>query len=308
MSLPREVLPGRSYLITRRCAQRQFLMRPDTETNEAFIYCLAEAAQRHGIEVLFTVAMSNHHHTGIHDPLGNYPAFLERFHKLFAKCQNALRGRWENFWAAEQTSVVRLTSAEDLLDKLVYAITNPVKDHLVERATQWPGVNSYAAMRDDKVIHAQRPKHFFRECGVMPEVVSLKLVRPPGFEHLSHEAWTRLLQERMSAAETKASNERKQKRLQVLGKSAILRQKWNSCPNTSEPRRNLNPRVAAKNKWRRIEELLRNRAFLMAYQDALRAFQCGIHGVVFPDGTYWLKRFASALCQGDILPPALSAA
>jgi hypothetical protein len=44
MSLPRQVLPGEFYLITRRCQQRQFLLRPDTATNNAFTYCLIEAA------------------------------------------------------------------------------------------------------------------------------------------------------------------------------------------------------------------------------------------------------------------------
>jgi len=80
MSLARQVLPGRSYMITRRCTQRQFLMRPDDETNNAYVYCLAVAARRFRIEVLFTIALSNHHHTGIHDPHGNYPQFLELFH------------------------------------------------------------------------------------------------------------------------------------------------------------------------------------------------------------------------------------
>src|SRR5262245_14357661 len=108
-------------MITRRCTQRQFLLRPDPETNNAFLYCLAYAAERCGIDVLFTIANSNHHHTGIRDPGGNYPAFLERFHKLLAKCQNALRGRWENFWASEATSVVRLVEPTDVLDKLIYA-------------------------------------------------------------------------------------------------------------------------------------------------------------------------------------------
>jgi putative transposase len=58
MSFPREVLPGRTYMITRRCTERQFLMRPDKETNNAFIYCLAEAAARFHIEVLFMAAMA----------------------------------------------------------------------------------------------------------------------------------------------------------------------------------------------------------------------------------------------------------
>ena len=43
MSLPRAILPGRRYLITRRCSERRFLMRPDRETNNAFVYCMALA-------------------------------------------------------------------------------------------------------------------------------------------------------------------------------------------------------------------------------------------------------------------------
>jgi len=46
MSRPRQVLPGQFYLVTRRCTQRQFLLRPDAATNNAFTYCLIEAAQR----------------------------------------------------------------------------------------------------------------------------------------------------------------------------------------------------------------------------------------------------------------------
>jgi putative transposase len=148
-------------MITRRCTQRQFLLRPDRETNNAFIYCLGLAAQRCGIRVLFTVAMSNHHHTGIYDPDGNYPAFIEHFHKLFAKCQNALRGRWENFWSSEQTSVVRLVDPNDVLAKMTYALTNPVKDRLGEKAHHWPGVTSLGALFHDRPLIASRPKHFF---------------------------------------------------------------------------------------------------------------------------------------------------
>jgi hypothetical protein len=35
MSLPRQVLPGQFYLVTRRCTQRQFLLWPDAATNVA---------------------------------------------------------------------------------------------------------------------------------------------------------------------------------------------------------------------------------------------------------------------------------
>jgi biotin-(acetyl-CoA carboxylase) ligase len=69
----------------------------------------------------------------IFDRYGRYPEFVEHFHKMLARSQNALRGRWENFWSSEQVCVVRLVGREDVIAKLVYTATNPVKDGLVDR-------------------------------------------------------------------------------------------------------------------------------------------------------------------------------
>ena len=82
-------------MVTRRCTQRQFLLRPDDETNNAFLYCLAEAAARFGLIVLLPQMMSNHHHTVLYDPDGRINEFTAHFHKLLAKCQNVLRRRWD---------------------------------------------------------------------------------------------------------------------------------------------------------------------------------------------------------------------
>ncbi len=284
-------------MITRRCTQRQFLMRPDRETSGAFIYCLAEAAARYRIEVIFTVAMSNHHHTGIHDVEGNYPAFLEHFHKLFAKCQNALRGRWENFWSSEQTSVVRLVEPNDVVDKMVYALTNPVKVGLVERAHHWPGVTSVVALLHGSTLSATRPKHFFRDEGPMPETAVLRLARPPGFEHLSEAELSNLILERVRFAEESLTAERRRSGSSIVGRRGVLAQRWSDRPGSREPRRALSPRVAARSKWSRIEALLRNRTFRDAYAAARASFIGGIADVVFPPGTYWLRRFSNALCE-----------
>jgi len=105
--LSRQVLPRQFYLITRRCSQRQFLLRPDTATNNAFLYCLIDAALRYEIDVLLPCAMSNHYHAVIYDHAGRYPEFLEHFHKLLARSQNALRGRWENLWSSARVAGAR---------------------------------------------------------------------------------------------------------------------------------------------------------------------------------------------------------
>jgi putative transposase len=297
MSFPREVLPGTVYMITRRCTQRQFLMRPDPETNNAFIYCLAEAAAEFDIDLVFTMANTNHHHTGIYDREGVFPAFIERFHKLFAKCLNSLRGRSENFWSSEQTSAVRLVDPAAILDKMIYALTNPVKDDLVARADEWPGVSALEAITQNRPLTAERPKHFFRKAGRMPPRVCLKFVRPPGFENLSPEEFANLVIENVRQVEQRCAEDRRRRGVRVLGREGVLRQDWRASPKSQEERSGINPRFAARSRWSRIEALQRNRAFREEYAAAREAFLSGARDVVFPAGTYWLRRFARVTCR-----------
>jgi putative transposase len=291
MSVPRRIVPGRVYMVTRRCTQRQFLLRPDPETNNAFIYCLALAANRAQVRVLAFLAHSNHHHTIVLDPHGRMPEFLETFHKLVAKHQNALRGRWENFWASEATSIVELADSDAILVRMTYALTNPVKDHLVERADQWPGASSLHANLDGHILHAHRPRHFFRKDGHLPEAIDLMCARPPGFEALSATEWRALLADRIRSVELNAMADRRRDGTRPLGRADVLRQRPTERPRSHEPRRKLSPRVAAVNRWARIEALQRNKAFLAAYRVARDLWQSGFDAI-FPIGTYWLRRFA----------------
>jgi putative transposase len=292
MSTPRRIGAGHVYMVTRRCTQRQFLLRPDPETTNAFVYCLALAAHRAQMQVLAFLAHSNHHHTIVVDTEGRMPEFLEHFHKFVAKHQNALRGRWENFWASEATSVVELLGPDDLLAKMAYTLTNPVKDHLIERADQWPGATSLRANLDDCPVRAHRPARFFRKDGDLPESLTLVCKRPPGFEHLSQAEWKALLTERIRSIELFAARESQAQGRHILGRAQVLRQRPTDRPQSHEPRRQVSPRVAGLNKWARIEAIQRNKAFLAAYRAARDLWQAGM-GAVFPFGTYWLKRFAS---------------
>ena len=288
--LPRQVLLHQFYLLTRRCAQRQFLLRPDAATNNAFLYCLIDAALRCEIDVLLPCAMSNHYHAVIYDRAGRYPEFIEHFHKLLARSQNALRGRWENLWSSEQTCVVRLVDREAVIDKLVYTATNPVQDHLVDRVHHWPGVNGLGALLAGRSLRATRRLHFFRPDGPMPDALELPLTIPAELGPAA--AVVSELRDRVRAVELERATERARTGRRVLGRRAVLAQSWRDSPVSVEPRRNLRPRVATRNKWARIEALLRNRAFATEYASARERWRDGIPAV-FPPGTYWLQRFAS---------------
>ena len=76
MSKPRRVLPGSTYLITRRCLGRQFLLRPSRDVNQVFLFCLAHSARMCGIEVHAFCVLSNHYHLVVTDPLARLPEFM----------------------------------------------------------------------------------------------------------------------------------------------------------------------------------------------------------------------------------------
>jgi putative transposase len=63
-----------------------------------------------------------------------------------------------------------------------------------------------------------------------------------------------------------------------------------------EPRRGLNPRVACRDKWKRIEALGRLVEFLREYQRALKAWRAGAPGVIFPEGTYLARVTHGVTC------------
>ncbi len=288
VSLPRPVYPGSTYLLTRRCTQRQFLLTPGDAANNAFVYCLAVAAQRFEIDVIDFVQMSNHLHDAIFDRAGNAPEFYEHFHKLLAKCMNALRGRWENFFSSTQTSVVRLETRKALVERLVYIATNPVKDWLVARVDDWPGASGYRALLSGVPLRATRPAHFFADDGTMPAEVSLELKIPA--ELGDREEILAEVQAGVEAVEAEMAAERARTGRRVLGRYAVLRQAWRDSPTSREPRRKLSPTIAARCKWALLEAIQRKRDFTTAYRKAREALVLGLPAI-FPYGTYWLRRF-----------------
>src|SRR5262245_1087303 len=98
VSQARQVLPGSTYLVTRRCTQRQFRLRPSALTNQIVAYCLALAADRTGVLLHAVCVLSDHWRGVVSDPQARLPEFLGYYHKLVAKAVNASLGRWENLW------------------------------------------------------------------------------------------------------------------------------------------------------------------------------------------------------------------
>jgi REP element-mobilizing transposase RayT len=291
MTAPRQVLPGRTYLITRRCLLRGFFLRPDKLVNQLFAYVLAVAAKRYGVQVHAFCVLSNHYHLVVTDPDARLPAFQQYLAAFVARAINAHRGRWETFWAPNSYSAVVLPSPDDVIAKTAYTLANPVAAGLVRAGHLWPGLRS----RPEAVgttLHLKRPDHFFDEIGHLPKEVDLPLTIPAGFR--STQAFRSQLQAELSRQELAAHAKNKS----FLGVKRVLKQDALSRPRSEEPRRRLSPRIAAVDKWKRIELIGRLKSFLSDYREALATWRKskGKIKVLFPAGTYLMRVAHGVAC------------
>jgi putative transposase len=286
MTAPRRVLPGQTYLVTRRCSERRFFLRPSTVTNAIFLYALAVAARLHRVEIHAFCVLSNHVHLLLTDPEARLPRFMQHLDSLVARAVNASLGRWEGFWSSENSySAVSHDGTADVVAKAVYVLGNPVSAGLVRAGREWPGLWTAPEQLGTGRFVVPRPKVFFSDTGDMPATAELTLTTPPGFSSAAE------FQALVAAGlhDLELAKLRELGSNGFLGRRRVLAQNPFSRPAPGEPRRTLSPRIAAGDKWKRIEAISRLVEFLRAYGIALKQRQAGVREVVFPAGTYQLR-------------------
>ena len=121
----------------------------------------------------------------------------------------------------------------------------------------------------------------------MPAEAVLEVECPPGFD--SVDSFWREILVRVKDLEEKAVEELKALGRSFLGVQTVLAQDPEARPANGEPRGQLCPRVACRDKWRRIETLQRLKTFLVDYREAWQSFSRGVRDTVFPHGTYWMR-------------------
>jgi putative transposase len=270
------------------------LLRPSRLTNHIVEYCLATAAEDTGVVLHAACFMSNHWHGVVTDPEARLPEFLERFHRLVAKAQNASLGRWENFWSSHKTSVVLLVDDQDVLDKMAYTLANPTIAGLVRSPSEWPGVIASPCTKP-RVIGM--PDVYFDQDGELEDEVLLRFERPKVFLGLRDDEFAIKLSECVAQRVRDARDEMGRRGLQFIGTNAVLRQPFWESPKTTAQHRNPSPRIAAKSSPARIKAIERLLSFMRSYRDAWLLRRAGDHSVCFPPGTYALRIYAGVTCS-----------
>ena len=293
MALPRRIVPGTTYMITRRCYQRTFRLRPSDVTNGVFLYSLAWAAEKTGVEIHAACMMSNHHHVVLTDVRGTLPDFVREFHRTVAKALNATQGQWENLWSSEPYHSLELAAEEDIIDKVAYVAANPTEAGLVQAPEEWPGVMLLPGA-EVKTTNLPRPSKYFTSNDAFPEVVTLRVMPIPAKTRPELDALYRV-SEAIEHAVARARTAILACGRTFLGRDAVLGQSFQKRAKSFEPRRGPIPKVRARNRTLLKAMIARYAVFWAAYREALEAWRGGNRGVVFPFGTWAMRVFHSAM-------------
>jgi len=306
MTMPRRVIPGKTYLLSRRCTQREFRLSPAGKVPLLFAYALALITERYGVEVHIAVCMGNHYHLVLTDRLGRIPDFARDFHSITARAINSMQGEWEAMWGSGRVSLVELVDVEDLWRKLTYVLANPAEAGLVHRLSDWPGfaIRPIDHERAPRVF--QRPKISFLRRSTMAFEATLHLTVPRMLGEMTPKAFARELRERLAVREAQLRATRKAEGSRILGAIRVADQPPTSRPTSKAQRRGLDPAIAAKDTHRRIEALKALRVFRALYRRALELWRKHKHPVVFPYGTYQMRSHPGVIIAAP--PPQACAA
>jgi hypothetical protein len=183
-----------------------------------------------------------------------------------------------------------LPQSGDVMDKVVYTLTNPVKAGLVKEHHLWPGAISNAAQLAKGRITTKRPKKFFARTDD-PELLTRELILTPipGAGVLSPEDYRKLVTERVTAEEARIAEEREASGLPWMGRKKCLAINPYDAPARSWKPFSLRPTVSSKNDEARRCRIQRQKQLRELYATARKAFREGHRDVAFPEGTFFLR-------------------
>ncbi|MEM6702011.1 MAG: transposase [Acidobacteriota bacterium] len=133
---------GRLVEVTTRTFQSRFLLRPGTLANRTILGVLARAQQRTGMQVVGPVAMSNHMHLLLlPETTKQLRDFMRYVNSNVARKVGRLYGWKGRFWEKRYSAIIVSNEEEAQVGRLRYLLSQGVKDGLVERPEDWPGLH-----------------------------------------------------------------------------------------------------------------------------------------------------------------------
>ncbi len=286
---------GMLFEVTSRVLQGRMLLRPSRLLNETIVGTLALAQERTGVEIVCVVVLSNHMHLLLRvadaQQLARFQCFVG---SNIAREVARLTGWREKVWGRRYSAIA--VSAEPAAQeaRLRYLLSHGVKENLVERCSDWPGVHSAESLLSGRPMqgfwfdrtaefNAKRRGENFGAY-TFAAAKTLAFSRLPCWNDLSQADYQKRVAEMISEVEADASRVRRQKGIEPLGREVVLRQ--DPCAKPARIARSPTPWIHAACRATRLAFRDAYWIFERAYRLASQKLREGIVEVEFPLGCF----------------------
>ncbi|HEY3568204.1 MAG TPA: transposase [Thermoanaerobaculia bacterium] len=281
--------------ITNRTIQGRYLLRPGPSFDDIFLGILGRAQRQHEMAIAAITVLSTHFHVLlIVDDAKEVADFMRDLQSKLAREVNRLTG-WRGPVFERRYDMTVVTDEEAAqVERLKYVLSNGVKENLVERVCQWPGVHSAEALihgtpleghwfdRTRQYAARNQGEELSREEYVFAESVVLSPI--PCWAHLPADLYSKRVRSLVEKIEEEAVLARQQSGARVLGVKAILAQDPQARPTSIA--RSPAPLVHAATKAARKMFYEIYAEFVSAFRVAAEALRQGRRDVAFPAGSF----------------------
>ena len=281
--------------ITNRTVQGRYLLRPDRVLNDRVLGILGKFQRIHGVRIVTITVLSSHFHILlIAEDVLQQSNFMRDVQATLSREVNRLTG-WRGPLFERRFNTTPVTNEEKAqVERLKYVLANGVKEDLVEKVLDWPGVNTAAALLQGKSLTGHwidrsrqyaarnRGEDASDERFAVEETVILSPL--PCWAHLPPEHYRQRIEALVEEVEKEAALVRRRSGSRVLGVQAILAQDPQARPDRLA--RSPAPLVHAATKAARRMFYELYAEFVSAFRTASEALRRGNRDVPFPAGSF----------------------
>ena len=287
--------PPTLVFITCRTVQGRFLFRPGPELNDLVLGILGRCQRNHHLTLCAVTTLSSHVHIlAVVEDAQQISGFMRDVKSKLAREVNRLTG-WQGHVFERRYDMAIVTEEEGAqIERLSYILANGVKENLVERVKDWPGVQSGRALLDGEPLtghwfertreYAARNRRHSVETPQFSSEETVVLSPIPCWAHLTPDQYRARVAALVETIEAAAALQRSQSNRSVLGVAAILAMDPQHRP--AELAKSPAPLLHAFSKAARKAFYQAYSRFVAAFRAAAEKLRAGDRNAPFPAGSF----------------------
>ena len=281
--------------VTCRTVHGRYLLRPSPLLDKIIIGILARALRRYGARCIGFAFVSSHYHLLLEvDSVFQLARLMNYFNSKLAREIGRLTGWRDKIWSRRYQAIPVSREEAAQIGRLKYVLSHGVKENLVERLRDWPGVHAVRALVDGEVLKGQwfdrtqeyaarrRGKKYDHLDYATDETLTLEPL--PCWKHLDSAKRRGLIANLVEEIEAEAAAARRRDGVQVAGAKAVLAHHPHDRPEKLKkgpaPRFHAATAEMRRFLWSVYAE------FAGRYRDAAEKLRAGDLEAVFPPGCF----------------------